>query len=328
MNMQENGLDRKDRRLIAALDEDARQSITAIARKAGLSKQSAAYRLDRLAREGILTNALAIVDLPALGCTGFQVYFKLRGLPRRKEAPLVKFLKGHPRVVWAIRCTGSWDLLVLFAERSPQEFQEDLKQFLSVFGPFIAQKAVSIYLVWEHLNHKYLTGEEPKGHLLGKRKQVLELDQTDGKILFALATEARKTVAEISRETAIPASTVFLRLKQLRKRGVIAGFAPLLDFQKTGRQYYHVLLKLHGEPERASGLKSFLAALENVAYLVECVGEADLEIEVHARNAMDLQQFLLDLRGRFGDLIERDEAALVFNVIKYSYYPFKDIVGT
>lgn len=317
-------LDRKDERILAALDENARQPITAIARKAGLSKQSAAYRLERLKKEGILRQTLTIVDLPRLGYTGFQVYLKMRNISKRREEALDSFVKNHPRILWGVRCTGNWDLLILFAEHSPNEFQQDLKQFLGSFGRFVAKKAVSIYLTWEHMNHKYITGEAPNPRVLGKSKQPEEIDEQDEEILAAIATQARKSIAEISLETKIPASTVAFRLKELRRKRVIAGFAPQLDFRKTGYQYSHIMLKLRGEAkEQSLRLMDFIERNESIVYLVECVGEADLELEAHMQSPMQLRELLLELRGRFSDAVESDETAVVFDVIKYNYFPFR-----
>lgn len=322
--MQKTPLDQKDRRIIAALDENARLPVTAIARKAGLSKQSAAYRLERLQNEGILKQALAVVDLPRLGYTGFQLYVKLCNVSKRREEALVSFVKNHQRVVWGVRCTGNWDLLVLFAELTPADFQKDLKQMLAKFGQCVAKKAVSIYLTWEHLSHKYITGEQLKSRILGKQKLSAEIDEEDEKILAAIATEARKSIVEISVATKIPASTVAFRLKELQKTGVITGFAPQLDFHKTGYQYSHIMLKLRGEDdEKSRQLTGYLERQENVVYLVECVGEADLELEAHVRNPVELQKLLFELRGSFGSVIESDETAVVFDVIKYDYFPFK-----
>ncbi len=316
--------DRKDVKLLAGLDENARQPVSQLAKKAGISKQAAAYRLARLEAQGIITQFLAIVNQPLLGFTGFQLYLKLRNAPRKKEEALVAYARKHPRIIWGIRCTGSWDFLILFAEISVKEFDVDLKEVMAEFSPFIAKTAFSVYTSWRHLNHKYLTGEEPVIRLLKEGKAPQKIDVLDEQILSAITSNCRKPLLELAEETGIPASTIAYRLKELQKRHVIVGFAPHLDFNKTGFQYYHVILKLHpNTPEdRKSQLLRFFEFHPNIVFIEECFGIADLEVEAHFRNAVELREFLLDIRGRFSDALESDESMLAFDVIKYDYFPF------
>ncbi|MEK6954256.1 MAG: Lrp/AsnC family transcriptional regulator [Candidatus Micrarchaeota archaeon] len=323
--MSEFHLDQKDRRLLAGLDRNARSPTSLLAKKVALSKQAAAYRLERLQKNGVISGFLTIINLPLLGYTGFQLYLKLRSAPRKKEEALVTYALNHPRVIWGIRCTGSWDFLILFAEHSVKEFDSDLKALMREFSPFIATTAFSVYTSWRHLNHKYITGEEPAIRFLRESKTAEPIDELDRKILSIISTNCRASLLELAARTKIPASTVAYRLKELQKRRIIVGFMPHLDFNKTGYQYFHVILKLRPNvtDERKSQFLRFFEFHPNIVYIEECFGEADLELEAHFRNAIELREFLVGIRGRFGEALESDESVLAFDVIKYNYFPFK-----
>lgn len=60
-------LDRTDRRLLQALQKDARQPVTALAERIGLSPNATAERIRRLQREGVIAGFTLRLDHGALG---------------------------------------------------------------------------------------------------------------------------------------------------------------------------------------------------------------------------------------------------------------------
>ena len=60
-------LDRTDRKIIAALREDGRMTVTDLAREVGLSKTPCQVRLRRLLESGVIRGFRAVVDPASLG---------------------------------------------------------------------------------------------------------------------------------------------------------------------------------------------------------------------------------------------------------------------
>jgi Lrp/AsnC family leucine-responsive transcriptional regulator len=55
-------LDLKDRKILYELDLDARQPLTRIGKKVGLSKDVVSYRMKKLQDEGIIKNYYTVID--------------------------------------------------------------------------------------------------------------------------------------------------------------------------------------------------------------------------------------------------------------------------
>ena len=80
MNEKDNfaslGLDRRDRQIMYALDENARQSNASIAKKLKLGKNVANYRINRLLKNGVMRGFYTVIDAHKLGYIALRVYVK------------------------------------------------------------------------------------------------------------------------------------------------------------------------------------------------------------------------------------------------------------
>ncbi len=97
-------LDESDRRLIEALDRNARTSIADLARLIGLSPQSTSDRVKRLEDLGVVTGFTVRLDPTALGL-GIGAYIRVR--PAMGELQRVsQLLADIPEIVECDRVTG------------------------------------------------------------------------------------------------------------------------------------------------------------------------------------------------------------------------------
>jgi len=97
-------LDETDRRLIEALDRNARTSTADLARLVGLSPQSTADRVRRLEDLRVIAGFTVKLDPAALGL-GIAAYIRVR--PAMGELPRVaKLLAEIPEIVECDRVTG------------------------------------------------------------------------------------------------------------------------------------------------------------------------------------------------------------------------------
>ena len=79
-----NLLNAKDRKVLAELDFDARQSNSQIGRKVGLSKEVVHYRIQKLLEEGVILRFHTVVNYFKLGIVKFKLYLRLTNASRKK----------------------------------------------------------------------------------------------------------------------------------------------------------------------------------------------------------------------------------------------------
>ncbi len=136
-------LDESDRRLIEALDRNARTSIADLARLIGLSPQSTSDRVKRLEDLGVATQFTVRLDPAALGL-GIGAYIRVR--PAMGELQRVsQLLTDIPEIVECDRVTSE-DCFVakVFVPRI-----DDLERVIDKLIPFAQTK---------HLDHTVLSG--------------------------------------------------------------------------------------------------------------------------------------------------------------------------
>ncbi|MCA1299017.1 Lrp/AsnC family transcriptional regulator [Stappia indica] len=122
---QRTGLDRLDRKLLAAVQKDAARTNAALAEEIGLSPSSCLRRLQRLKAEGVLLKTVALVAPAALGRT-LSAIVEVE-LDRHGEQHLRRFLeraRGEAAVTHAYAVTGEIDVILMLRLVDMAEFHQ------------------------------------------------------------------------------------------------------------------------------------------------------------------------------------------------------------
>jgi DNA-binding Lrp family transcriptional regulator len=122
-------IDDLDRRIVAELVRDARQSYAAIGERVGLSASAVKRRMDRLRRDGAVVGFSAVLHPEVAGETEAFVELYCHG----SIAPeiIARVLDRHPQVVAAYIVSGEPDALVHLRTRSVAELDDVLEQIRS-----------------------------------------------------------------------------------------------------------------------------------------------------------------------------------------------------
>jgi Lrp/AsnC family leucine-responsive transcriptional regulator len=126
----ENAVDDANRRLLEALQADARLSLAELGRRVGLSSPAVAERLARLEEAGVITGYRAEVDPRALG---WEIAVVIRIRPAPRELHKVAELAARTReVVECHRITGE-DCYIMKAH---VRRVDDLEQLIDSFAAY------------------------------------------------------------------------------------------------------------------------------------------------------------------------------------------------
>jgi DNA-binding Lrp family transcriptional regulator len=124
------------------------------------------------------------------------------------------------------------------------------------------------------------------------------VDQSDLKILEYLRRNSRETMTRMSKETRIPISSVFDRLKRLEAIGVIHRYTSLLDMAKIGIRVRVVVLLKTPDAMKQS-IEQWLKETSHVNTLVRINGDWDFMAEGLFNNIHALEVFTEKLRDEF-----------------------------
>lgn len=315
----------KEKAILYELSLNARESLSNVASKLGISRQVVSYSLESLAKKGILEGYYAILNINRLGFLYHRIFFKFRNADLPKERAIIGFCRRHKKIGWVIQHQGAWDLAVMVWARNTVEFEEVLDDIMEKFGPCFAGRLISISTTIHHLKHKFLLGKKSqKDLILGGEPDSLRLDETDFNILGILTKTARKTYIEIGEELSIPPSQVRSRMEKLHQQQVILGYNVKLNHKLLG--YTHIKVFLHLNYNSRKGIRHLIGHLKNLSctiYITRAVGVADLEFELYVKSSEEFHDTIRELRGTFPDLI-RDYFSVIIRYEPYiNYLPFK-----
>jgi len=144
-----NILDRLDRRILAALVEDGRMSITELAERVGLSKTPCQLRLKKLVSSGVISGFRATLNQTKIGLD--HIAFTSVKLSDTREAALAAFNEAVKKIEEVESChmiAGNFDYLLKIRTRDIKRYRAVLGEKISTL-PHVA--STSTFVVMENV---------------------------------------------------------------------------------------------------------------------------------------------------------------------------------
>ena len=319
-------LDVKDHKILAALDENARQPNSAIGKNVGLSKESVKYRIDRLLGRGIILRFHTVVNYFRLGIVKYKLYLRLTNASKQKREDIARYFCGHKKTEWVVLTTGRWDLIVGFLVRNVNEFDDEVQRAATLFAPYIQEKAVTTTLHLAHVARAFLKGstQETATQLVyhTTKDPREEIDETDESILKLIANNARLPVTDIAQRVHTTPRIVQYRLKELEREKIILAYKAHLDPKPIGRIFCKAILFLtNTTKERLNRFVSYAASLPSAVWPQRVMGSWDFELDVEAEGYDRFQDIILSLKERFPELIRSHEFCITSTEFKLDLFP-------
>ncbi|MDI6738139.1 MAG: Lrp/AsnC family transcriptional regulator [Nanoarchaeota archaeon] len=317
-------LDLKDRKILHALDLNSKASLNEIARKAGVSKQVADYRLKNLVKDKAIKQFYAVINFSKLGYTQYKIYLKLQNASPAKEDELINYWANCRNSAWVALCRGKWDIAVSILAKDIGELGLILNEFNSRYGLFVLEKDILITQISPVFTKAYLSEKKEKQKFVyGEKIGQYKLDAIDERILKVLSANARIPILELIKLTGLTRDVIAYRLKKLSKEGVIAQYRVLLDLGKIEHKLYKIILRLHSlTAEKERTLMAYVTAHSSGVQYLKLAGSWDAELEFEVEDDEQLHELLLDIRMKFSEIIRDYETLLIHEERKLNYFPF------
>lgn len=321
--MSGTSLDLKDRKILSELDFRAREPNSAIAKRVALSKQGVDYRIRQLERKGIIEGYYPIINLIKLGYVYGRFFLKLQNISRQKEDEIQKEVIADSRFKWVLHAEGAYNLLVGTWGKNLTEVKAASESLIENYGMYIKEKKESIGINIAHFESRYLLNTAQTLQVDVGESPVVEIDDTDRKILIALAEDARMPMVQIAMKAKVSPRVAAARIKKLRKEKVVLGYRPNINHNLLGFTHYKLLFYLSNVNEKElRKFKSYLKQLPQVMYIVDELGICDVDIEVMLPVEQSLFEFVDKIRFDFPSLIRDYELIILKKTLKINYLPF------
>lgn len=283
-------MDAIDRKLLSALTEDARTPATRLAKRARVSREVASYRLNRLARRGIIRKFVTRIDMGRLGFKAAALFLTLR---QSREREFRAYVKASNHLSWVGEWTGVWSYALSIVGRDDEEIDGRFHDLFDRFKADIVAHRFALHKRTRFFQEK-LFGETTGG----KAEKTVEkdVDETDKRILRILSDDARSDYVALSKRTKLTAQAIRQRVKRLEKSGAIQQYTLFLDLKALGLQQYSVLVRAGPD---AGKLLSHLAAHPDVSFVAEYVGDPFLEFGLVVEDPYRLRGLLQGIGDLF-----------------------------
>jgi DNA-binding Lrp family transcriptional regulator len=318
-------IDLKDRKILRELDMNARIPLGRLAKNVGLSRQVVQYRLERLRKEGLLIGALTIFDSAVVGQRWFRVALQFRHIKPEQKKAFIGYFKIHPNTLWLGEVGGNWDFVINFIVEDQFAFNKLSEEILKEWGHIIQKYEVLVYInvrdqARQYILPKYEAKPLELFHQM-KHDPNLNLDKLDKEIISLISKNAWLSSSEIGSKLGVSYKTIQNRIKNLEKNKIILGYRLMVHAGKLGYESYMVFLGIHTyDSKLEKKLYEFLRH-PNVAFVVKQLGRWRIGMEVEFKNRSEFQDFLVDLRTQFGNIISEYETFPIFHDHLVNYFP-------
>ncbi|RMF92248.1 MAG: AsnC family transcriptional regulator, partial [Candidatus Schekmanbacteria bacterium] len=236
-------LDAKDLRILRELENDARKSITSIARKAMVSKDVAIYRIKKLFNEGVIKSIKPIIDTFLLGITTYSIILDLHNLKKNTRKEILENLRSKKNISVNKFLQSDSDLEILIDVKLPGDLYQFYENFLAKYAKFIQKIELSVVTKKHFFGNRYLLNTSNSVILEGTKK-FLKIDEKDWDLLEILKKDPRIPVIDIAQKLGISSVSVIRRIRKLKSEGVIRGYLVILDNRAIHRELYKVRVLL------------------------------------------------------------------------------------
>lgn len=294
-------LDLKDRKILAELDNNARQSNSQIAKKVGLNKNTVNYKIKRMGEEGVIEGYYSVIDSSRLGYFSMRVYLKFFRSSKTDEEEMINWLMENKFIGVVGKFETNYDLVFMAWVKDIYQFRKIWLEFKKKFRKNFWKEKVYIFSRVLHFKRKYILNSKKenfdKVEIIGGEKTE-KFDDLDVKVLNILAKNARVPLIEISDKLKIPVRTIAFRIKELEKKQIIQGYRVNLNLEKIGYEYFKLNFILD-DCSKNQELENFCKGNEKIIFIDETLDELDFEIDVEVKNKKELVDLIEKIREKF-----------------------------
>ena len=131
-------LDEKDKQIFNILSENAREKLTTIAKRIGLSIDATKKRIKKLEKLGVITKYTIQADPAKYGYPlGTHIYLKLKGIKKEKFNEFVNFLVKKNNVIDVFSMIGDYDIYIVALGKDARYLDEFKSEIKELFGDII-----------------------------------------------------------------------------------------------------------------------------------------------------------------------------------------------
>jgi len=295
-------VDAKDEKILALLAENARMSISDIAKKIHLSKEATFYRIKKLQERNIVLGFYPLFDLEMFGYHTFHVFMVLNETTVERKTAFLAFLIKYPNTKSVMEYSDRWDLEWVIVARNVQEFDSLLTDVTKDFSDMILEKQKFEIIIGQKSSQLPYATEQIM--FKPRARSDKRIDAKQLQLCAVLADDARQPLTALGQKLELDGDTVKYRIKNLCESGVIRQFSILPNLSLLGYHWLTMCIEvktfdLHHELK----FKEYISNKPQIIRAVKTLGNWDLMLHIVAREVVEQHMIVKELQKAFADII-------------------------
>lgn len=124
-----------------------------------------------------------------------------------------------------------------------------------------------------------------------------EVESTDRKILALLAEDGRMSFTDLGKATGLSTSAVHQRVKRLESKGLILGYAALVDHEQLGRPLTAFISVTPIDPSQPDDYPDRLVGITEIESCWSVAGEESYILKIRVATPRALEDLLARIRS-------------------------------
>ena len=319
-------LDLINQKILYLLAQNARYSYSTIAKQVKLSREAVKQRIQRLLEKEVLLGFQALIDPQKLGLSSSHLFLKLSNL----QPEFTQKLVNDKDVNALIEYNGQFDFEISYLLPNLTQLNHKIKQLSNVrnyeicflLNTLVSKTYPQCMYGFEIPEFKVSKDGSFNSEFKKVKEDKVKLDQTDFKLLQALADNSRTSTMDISTKLKLSVDAVIYRIKKLIFAGIIREFRPIINYAALGYSVYCLFLRFKDlTPEKEAKFKQFVKQHKNFLWSVQCLGPFNNLSYLIVKDNFEFHKVINELRKEFHEIIDFYETMLSFAEHKYTYFP-------
>jgi len=323
-------MDLTDRKILYELDQDSRQSYSAIAKSLRTSPQVIKYRVENLLASGALQCCWPMIEYRKAGYFFGLYFFKLQNMDEEAEKELFDYLNNHQFIPIIMRGEGYADLIIGICAKGIFHLRDIITELNNRFGKNFREYDTTIPIGFTQFHRSYLIDAEKKQPkeaytaFTGADVREEALAENERKVLSMVNCNARVPLVQIARKVGISEISAKNILRRLEKSGIIQSYTILPNHVLLGKPRHRVLFKLSNlTTQKEKMLFTYCQLHPNIVHHLRVIGNWDLVLDIEVERGEPFRKIIQEMKYRFSDIIARVEPTYIYKIDQFRDIPIE-----
>ncbi len=309
-------LDKIDLKLLHALSENSRRSISQIAKLINTSKNTLLYRIKKLEKNKTILFYQTIINHSLTGVFCGRIMIKFTKYDEKNFSEFIVFIKTLNKIGGISRTYGKYDLILIVYFKKLSDFaniHELIHQ--KITNNVELMNVCLINELYYCAANKLMFGQHIPPAIIKFNRTPAIIDTKDEFLLKKLRENPKETIVSLAQKCNCTTKTLMQRKHNLEKKKIILRYSIMINHTKLDYVLHHVFWKFSTfNVKDVKRLKEHISLMSETFFITEVFCSNMLETGFLVKNELELHNLLNNIIKKFPELIKSYELLLIKDI--------------